>query len=154
MENPSVFLKIPGDRFFLGLVRKVVVDFAEKVGFNETEASKLEMAVDEACSNVINHSYENNEEVLFHNQKNDIELKIGVDEHKIIIEVVDKGEVFNLIVINDHLQTITEVEDHLKKMNVNGLGLYIINNFMDSVNFTRTEDGYNKLTMTKLLNVS
>ena len=148
METGSIFLKIPSDKFYLGLVRKVIVDFAEKVGFDPIETSKIEMAVDEACANVIDHAYKNDEHVSFYNQRDDIHIRIDVDEKKIIINILDKGKHFDL---NDQLQKIPELDAHLNNMNINGLGLYVIKNFMDDVKFNRTDDGFNKLSMTKLL---
>ena len=38
-------------------VREFVLDAARTFGFSEEEASKIVLAVDEACTNVIKHAY-------------------------------------------------------------------------------------------------
>jgi len=46
-------LKIPSQSDNLAIIRDVVAKVASRVGFDTDEASKIELAVDEACTNVI-----------------------------------------------------------------------------------------------------
>ena len=55
----SVCLTVPSHARYLGLVRKVIQQVSQEGGFTEDEGRKLILAVDEACSNVIKHSYDN-----------------------------------------------------------------------------------------------
>jgi anti-sigma regulatory factor (Ser/Thr protein kinase) len=52
-----VELSVPSDPRYLGLLRSVVSRSAELVGFSEDEKQELELAVNEACANIIRHCY-------------------------------------------------------------------------------------------------
>lgn len=54
-----VVLEIPSDPAALFLVRGLVKRLVARVGFDQETVDRLELAVDEACSNVIRHAYGN-----------------------------------------------------------------------------------------------
>ena len=58
-EYPTEYkLKIPSQTDNLEIIREFVGRVASKVGFNEDDLNKIELAVDEACANVIKHAYQ------------------------------------------------------------------------------------------------
>ena len=58
-KKKEVHLRIPGDLYYLSLIRNVIVKLLMQVGVSEGDAYRIEMAVDEACANVIEHAYKN-----------------------------------------------------------------------------------------------
>ena len=50
-------LQVPSSTRNLAMIRDFVHRVAEQAGMEETERNQLELAVDEACSNVIEHAY-------------------------------------------------------------------------------------------------
>ena len=50
-------LRIPSETDNLELIREFVTKVAEKVGFNLDDTGNIELACDEACTNVIKHAY-------------------------------------------------------------------------------------------------
>src|SRR4051794_13349948 len=50
-------LLMPGNPSALPQIREIVVEAAERCGFDAEEVAKVEMAVGEACSNIIEHAY-------------------------------------------------------------------------------------------------
>ena len=50
-------LTIPNDHAYRSLVAKYVVEVAKKIGFRESEVSKIEAGVNQAVGNVIDHSF-------------------------------------------------------------------------------------------------
>jgi serine/threonine-protein kinase RsbW len=50
-------LLLPGTPDSLPRIREAVVSHAEQIGFESTDVAKIEMAVGEACSNIIEHAY-------------------------------------------------------------------------------------------------
>lgn len=53
-----VILDIPADPPAMFIVRALVDKISAKIGFEAEEADKLVLAVDEACTNVIRHAYD------------------------------------------------------------------------------------------------
>ena len=55
-------LRIPSQTDNLEMIRDFVSKVSAKVGFGEDDVDKIRIAVDEACTNVIKHAYEREEE--------------------------------------------------------------------------------------------
>ncbi|WP_457551929.1 ATP-binding protein [Desulfobacula sp.] len=93
------------------------------------------LAVDEACSNIIKHSYKKD-----YDRK--IDLSVKLETNLLTISIIDHGISFDKNSIK---------ERNIDKIKPGGLGLYIINQVMDKVEYSRTEEGFNKITMIKEL---
>ncbi|MCI0494517.1 ATP-binding protein [candidate division KSB1 bacterium] len=116
-------LKIPSITDNLELIRMIVSTVAEKVGFNPDDVSKIELAVDEACANVIKHAYSKD-------QLQPIDLVIEIDYKKMAIVVTDHGKGFDFTKMPQ-----TDVKEYLAEMRVGGLGIYLMKALMDEVEF-------------------
>src|ERR1041385_8394418 len=77
-------LHVPSSTENLSMIRDFVSGIGQRAGFSDAEVAKLELAVDEACANVIEHAYgsENTHEVT---------VKEKVDAESVQIEIVDTG---------------------------------------------------------------
>lgn len=133
-------LKTPSQPDNLSIIRDFVAKVASKVGFNNDEASKIELAVDEACTNVIKHAYENNSNQV-------IDIQIRVDKKKLTITVTDKGKGFN----PDNVKT-PDLNQSIKEGRGGGLGICLIRTLMDKVDFQIKPGTKNQVKMTKYLN--
>lgn len=133
-------LKLPSQSENLSIVRELVAKVASKVGFNKDDVSKIELAVDEACANVIKHAYGKN-------SKNFIDVIIKIDNKKLMVTVTDSGKGFNPKDIK-----IPDMKDYLSEMRVGGLGLYLIETLMDKVDFNVKPGIKNQVKMIKYLN--
>ena len=116
-------LKIPSKTDNLELIREFVSNVATKAGFSEEDVNKIELAVDEACSNVIKHVYKKNEKLP-------IDIAIKIDNNKFTVFVTDKGKGFDVNKLK-----IPDMKEYLEKMRVGGLGILLIHNLMDEVDF-------------------
>lgn len=130
-------LKLPSQADNLVIIRDVVSKVARKVGFNKDDVSKIELAVDEACTNVIKHAYR-------HNSDNSIEVIIQIDHQKFMVIVTDKGKGFNPEKIK-----FPDMRDYLREMRVGGLGIYLIETLMDKVDFNIKPGVKNQVKMIK-----
>ena len=54
-----VILDVPAEPAAMFMVRALVGKISERIGFEALETDKLVLAVDEACTNVIRHAYDN-----------------------------------------------------------------------------------------------
>ena len=125
----------------LDAMREIVGSAAKKWGFKEKDIYNLQLALDEAATNIIEHSYENQADKT-------IELRVAKEGESIVITLVDSGEEFRP---ND-IQIPSSNAD-IDAVNVGGLGLYFIHKLMDEVNFDYVEGKGNILRMKKYLPV-
>ncbi|CUU10587.1 serine/threonine-protein kinase RsbW [Candidatus Kryptobacter tengchongensis] len=134
-------LTITSDLRNLNLVREFVSKEAINFGFDEIETEKIILAVDEVCTNSIKHSYKNK------------------PDGKITIELKSRKDKFVVIVSYDGIPfdpKKIKVESPLKKFTRTGkvkrgkLGMFIIYQFMDEVNYTR-RGNKNVVILTKFL---
>jgi len=130
-------LKIPSKTDNLELIRNFVAGVARKVGFKEDDVSKIELAVDEACTNVIEHAYKNEKD-------KDIDLAVKIDFNKLTIVITDRGKSFDMKDIK-----MPEMEKYLAELRVGGLGIYLMKTLMDEVDYVVRPDGKNEVRMVK-----
>ncbi|MEE9240581.1 MAG: ATP-binding protein [bacterium] len=112
-------IEIPSDPACLRIVRSSVESLCGMAGMDEMACSKIVLAVDEACSNIIRHSYE------------------GATDKPIICE--GKIEEDTLFIT---LQDFGKKVDHSKiqprelaDVRPGGLGMHFIREVMDTVKF-------------------
>jgi serine/threonine-protein kinase RsbW len=109
---------------------------AVEAGLSEHAAFHVQMAVDEACTNIIEHAYGGEDH-------GDIDLRCGIHDDKLVVTIRDTGRPFNPSdVPAPRLGSL--VED----LEVGGLGLYFMRQVMDEVHFRFSERG-NELVMVK-----
>lgn len=109
---------------------------AEKMRFDETEVDNIVIAITEAISNAIIHANKSD-----HNKKVTIEIDFTKDE--MITKVKDEGPGFDPSKIADPLHP-----DNLLKES--GRGIFILNSFLDSVDYSFSDKG-TVVTMVKKL---
>lgn len=130
-------LKIPSKTDNLELIREFVSRIASKVGFNCEDVNKIELAVDEACTNVIKHAYEKDE-------KQSIDIAIKIDYNKFTIIITDRGKGFDITKIKT-----PDMKEYLAEMRVGGLGIHLIHSLMDELNFNIKPGVKNQVKMVK-----
>jgi len=139
-EKEKYKLKIPSKTDNLEIIRSFVSHVAELVGFDADETYKIELAVDEACANVIKHAYEKQD------TNYQIDLVIEIDVQKFVIYITDQGKGFDVEkVLNKN------VKEYLAEMRVGGLGIHLIKALMDEVEFISKPGEKTKVKMTKYL---
>jgi len=97
----------------------------------------VETAVDEACSNIIEHAYQGE-------GKGDIEVTTRTSPAGLAVTLRDQGRPFE----PDEILA-PDVHVDLEDQPGHGLGLYFIRQWMDEVSFEFTPDHGNVLTMVK-----
>lgn len=132
-------LRIPSQTENLEMIREFVSGVAKKVGFSQEESNKIELAVDEACTNVIEHAYQKDE-------TKDIDVAVKIELQKLTVVVTDSGESFSA---ND--VEMPDMKSYLAELRVGGLGIYLMKTLMDEVNYKTQPNGKNEVHMVKYL---
>ncbi len=116
-------LTVPNDISFLPVIHAYVTEVAKKAGFEKQSLSAIQLGVEEAVTNVIEHAFDPDQHETFDIICEPITLGL-----KIIIK--EKGIPFDpsLLPRYDKERLETELSDK-------GLGLYLMQEFMDEVSF-------------------
>lgn len=138
-------LEVPCKYRHLRMIRHAVVELARRSGMGEAQAAQLEMAIDEACTNVIEHSY-GGERRARRASDSGIRLTMMRCRDRLVIEIYDHGEGFE----PQNVRPPT-AEEYLQQSRGRGLGLYIIQKFVDDMDYRRNGPAGNCLRLTKYL---
>jgi serine/threonine-protein kinase RsbW len=126
----------PGRYDSLIKISEFVNNSAQAAHLSDFDIYAVETAVDEACSNIIEHAYGGE-------NKGEICCTIKTDGQGLTIILKDRGRPFNPAKVKP-----PNLEAKLNNRRTHGLGLYFIYKLMDEVDFRFNDDG-NTLVMIK-----
>ena len=129
-------LSLPANLAHLTTIREFVVRSGRELDLEEEALFELQLAVDEACTNVIKHAYGG--------QGGMIEVTVEPDEDGVRVTVRDWGRSFELQEI-----PVPNVAIPLEQRELGGFGLYLIQQMVDDVHFDFDTENGNTLTMVK-----
>ena len=145
-STDALAIHTPGDVTYLGHIRELVCDLAHKVGFPSEDIAKIEMAVDEACSNIVEHAYAPDTNWRWQHQRPEIRLVVRIAQDQLIIEINDHGQQFDFAAYRP-----TNVHDRAQAMHTGGYGIAIMREFMDEVAYISNAAEGNTLRLVKYL---
>lgn len=121
---------------FLDEIRDFVAEVARSGGFDEKEVYSIQLAADEAASNIIEHAYEDVAD-------GQIELTCEMQGSTLFITMQDHGRPFDVKKIKK-----PNLKANLSERQIGGLGIYLMRKLMDEVKYQSSGAG-NILTMAK-----
>ncbi|KFZ39444.1 MULTISPECIES: anti-sigma B factor RsbW [Thermoactinomyces] len=119
-----VNLMIPAKPDYVGIARLTVSGIANRMGFSYDDIEDLKLAVSEACTNAVDHAYCGGE--------GEIEVTCNIFPNRIQIEVIDRGNSFDLDEVQKRTGPI-KMSGSMNGIRERGLGLYLIKSLMDHV---------------------
>ncbi|MCQ3938041.1 MAG: ATP-binding protein [Chloroflexi bacterium] len=122
---------------FLDEIREVVAQVARAGGFSEKTIYSLQLAADEASSNIIEHAYEGESDAS-------LDLVCEMRGNEIVIILRDWGKSFDPSGVKD-----PNLSADLSSRQVGGLGMYLMRKLMDTVRYESNARTGNLLIMTK-----
>jgi serine/threonine-protein kinase RsbW len=126
----------PGSLTSLVEISQFIVQAAEKAGLDENAVYAVELAVDEACTNIVEHAYGGE-------NRGEITCAYDIDPDSLTIRLHDRGKPF------DPKQVpVPKKGQKLKDLKPRGAGVFLIRKLMDEVRYEFTEEG-NTLTLVK-----
>ena len=135
-------LQVPSSTENLALIREFVTTVGQQAGMSETEIGKIELAVDEACANVIEHAYG-------HDVSKEVVICANIDDEAITFKIKDTGKGFDPTQIPQE-----ELAKLIQERKDGGLGMRLIKNLMDEVNYEIVPGQKNELRMIKRIRKS
>jgi serine/threonine-protein kinase RsbW len=123
----------------LARVRDFLTEAARNFGVRHEDENRIILAVDEAVSNIMEHAYENTLEGT-------IQVAVDIEMNRFTVTIHDKGKRFDPSGISD-----PDLEEHIRGGKKRGLGLFLMRQIMDEVDFHYKAGGENVLTLVKYL---
>ncbi len=120
-------------------VREFVSDEAREFGFTDEDVSKIALAVDEACTNIIKHAYR-------FDPNRDITVTVKSKNGAFEITIHDSGAGFD----PSRLQA-PDMKDYFSNYRKGGLGVYLMKRLMDKVEYEIKPGKRNEVRLTKYL---
>lgn len=128
----------PGRYQEISQICDFILQGAQQAGFGSDELFQIILACDEACTNIIEHAYKNEDGQI------GVRWEIGSQTFTIFLQ--DTGTPFN----PDAVPSPTTPAKAVDQLQVGGLGVHLMRKVMDEVRFLFDEQG-NKVIMIKRL---
>lgn len=149
-DNAPVFLvqyKVKAVMESVPAATKHIARAAKEVGFDEHALYQIELAIDEACANVVEHAYPGEEQ-------GKMEISCYLDSspgtgQAFFIRVRDWGTGFDPCTVEK-----PDVDAPLEDRDLGGLGLFLVRQVMDGIKFSFDPRRGNDLLMFKRLEIA
>lgn len=136
VPQKHVAFRMPSHPQYLPMVRAIVSESADLMGYDADLRTRILLAVTEAVTNVIRHAYGGVED-------KPIDLEVWVGEDGMRLELIDYGRFID----PKHIASRP-----LEEVRPGGLGVHLIKTTMDRVEYRENAHGGTTLTMVKLAN--
>jgi anti-sigma regulatory factor (Ser/Thr protein kinase) len=131
-------LTFPSNPYFLQIARDVISQMSKLAGLSDKKVRLVTLAVDEACANIIRHTYKNE---LHHK----IEMGCQITEHSIEFALRDFGETTDFSKVKHR---------ELNDVRPGGLGTFFMKNIMDEIKYENLVPSGNVVRLVKYLKAS
>ena len=136
MNQEKLEISLDNDLRELAGVASEIDRFCEARDLEPQVAYAVNLSVDEILTNTISYGYDDDE-------PHRIELVVRMDDGALIVVIEDDSTAFDVTV-----ETQPEVNAPLGEREIGGLGLFLVHQMMDGVEYRR-RDGRNVVTLTK-----
>jgi anti-sigma regulatory factor (Ser/Thr protein kinase) len=137
-SNYDINLRIVSKPVYLCVVRSAISAALERLGLDEPATARVMLAVDEAVTNVIRHGYDNAHDKPIWVRFRPVESNGRRRSFEIVVE--DRAKQVDPEIIRGR---------DLADVRPGGLGVHIIREVMDEVEYTKREGGGMRLFMSK-----
>ena len=118
-------------------IREFVGKIARRGGFSDKDIYNIQLATDEAASNIIEHAYRNM-------PGKTLELSCDMQGDVITVILTDYGESFDPSEV-----PVPDLKADLSDRKIGGLGIFLMRKLMDDIHYRPGPNQSNVLTMTK-----
>ena len=137
MKTTSIKVESRTERLIA--VRDFVSESARAFGFSDEDISKIALAVDEACTNVIKHAYRSDPTKI-------IQVNVRAGDGTFQVAILDEGIPFNPMQVQP-----LDMKDYLTHYRRGGLGVHLMKSLMDKVEYSINPGKTNEVLLIKYL---
>jgi len=128
-------MEIEGKLENLARIADFIGNSMKEFGLDDKKVFNIQMAVDEACANIIEHAYIN--------KVGKIHISCFLKDEKVVVVIKDRGKSMDQASVKT-----PDLNASLEDRKIGGLGVYFIKTMMDEVKY-EFRNGDNVLIMTK-----
>ena len=136
MNQERLEISLDNDLRELAGVASEIDRFCEARDLEPQIAYAVNLSVDEILTNTISYAYDDDE-------THRIELVVRMDDGALVVVIEDDSAAFDVTA-----ETQPELDASLSERDIGGLGLFLVHQMMDGVEYQR-RDGRNVVTLTK-----
>jgi anti-sigma regulatory factor (Ser/Thr protein kinase) len=126
-------LEIDGELENLAMIGDFIADSMREFGLDDRKVFEVQMAVDEACTNIIKYGYAG--------KKGTIEISCLKRDEDVVVVIKDTGKPFDPTSVQ-----LPDLDAGLEERKIGGLGVYFMKTLMDEVKY-EYRDGKNVLRL-------
>jgi anti-sigma regulatory factor (Ser/Thr protein kinase) len=136
---PTYSLTVTSELDKLAVISRFVADAADSMGMDDDEIYAVQLAVDEACTNVMDYAYQGRggQPVIIECKRKD---------NQCVVVIRDCGRSFDPTGI-----PMPDLSAPVSKRRVGGLGIFLMRKLMDNVTFHFDAQTGNELTLVKAI---
>jgi len=123
LNRGEIMVTFPSELEYVHMATTVASNAACIAGFDKTVAGNVAVATDEAVTNVIKHAYGSQ-------PNHRITLKAEITPESLTLKVVHTGKALT----NEEIK-LPNMQQYIKERKQGGLGLFIMKQFMDEVDY-------------------
>jgi serine/threonine-protein kinase RsbW len=121
--NPDTICAV-GDFKELSRIRDFVFARALDRGFSDGDAQKIVLAVDEACTNLIEHAFKLD-------KSRNICVTVELEPNTFTVNIIDDGKPFDPTGVSK-----PDMDQYFKQFKKGGLGIHLMRSVMDEISYT------------------
>lgn len=121
-------------------VRETVETFCADLRVPDVVEGELELAANEACTNIVEHGGLNPDQDTF-------ELSLERDNEAVVMTIRDKGRKYDF----NRARSVRDKKEMKKRRPRSGMGIFIIRQLVDAVIYNHLPDKTNELKLIKYL---
>lgn len=118
-------------------VRTFIEESAKKYLSDSNIINQIILAVDEACTNIIKHTYKFDE-------SHTIEIENLANKKQFIVKISYNGNEFD-----PNKRSLPDMKEYFAKYKVGGLGIPLMKKFMDRIEYMHSVNDFNELKLIK-----
>jgi serine/threonine-protein kinase RsbW len=130
-------IRVPAKYENLAQISDFIVEAAHKAKLDEAAVYAVQLSVDEACSNIMEHAYEGKGE-------GDINCTCEIMKDGLRVILKDYGKPLNPEDVPDF-----DLDVPLEELETGGAGVYLMNQLMDQVYYASDPETGNRLVLVK-----
>jgi serine/threonine-protein kinase RsbW len=119
-------------------IRDFIETACRRAGVERSAAFDLKLAVDEACSNILEHGYAGQE-------PGPIRIGFEAASERVVVTITDQGRAFD-----PKNAAVPDLDADWEHRQIGGLGWHLIRRSVDSVSYESGKELGNRLTLVKM----
>lgn len=140
IQSRSTAASFVADVANLEAIRRFVRKQFVAAGLDAQAVYDMVLAVDELATNTIEHGYQS--------ERGSIELEVIVGDDGLSVHLRDRAPAFD-----PTLAPTPDITIPLEKRSLGGMGIHLARNLADEINYRRSPDGMNEVTLVKRMRI-